>query len=129
MSLLPFLALYIAIVFAPMTAAIRDLMAHQIRIERTRAVLNLAVRDGAQMSAPGADGHLVGEPAAMAARVAEIWADARIPGAVLERVSCEPDPPVCRAWARVTTRGFLGTLSARVAAEGIVLEGITREGQ
>ena len=129
MSLLPFLALYIAIVFAPLTAAIRDLMVHQIRIERTRAVLNLAVRDGAQMSAPNERGHLVGEPGAMAARVAEIWAGARIPGAVLEQVSCAPDPPVCRAQARVITRGFLGTLSARVVAEGTVLEGITQEGQ
>ena len=129
MSLLPFLALYLAVVFAPMAAAVRDLMVHQIRIERTRAVLNLAVRDGAQMSAPNERGHLVGEPGAMAARVAEIWAGARIPGAVLERVSCAPDPPVCRAQARVTTRGFLGTLSARVVAEGMVLEGITQEGQ
>jgi hypothetical protein len=94
MSLLPFLALYLAIVFAPMTAAVRDLMVHQIRIERTRAVLNLAVRDGAQRSAPGADA-LRGDPAAMAARVAEIWADARIPGAVLERGFLRAVPPVC----------------------------------
>ncbi|WP_448592639.1 hypothetical protein [Thermoflexus hugenholtzii] len=129
MSLLPFLALYIALVFAPMAAAVRDLMVHQIRIERTRATLNLALRDGAQMSTLDADGHLVGDPAAMAARVMEIWADARIPGAVLEEVTCVPAPPACAARARVTTRGFLGTLSARVMIEGTVLEGIIREGQ
>ncbi|WP_376789132.1 hypothetical protein [Thermoflexus sp.] len=129
MSLLPFLALYIAIVFAPLTAAIRDLMVHQIRIERTRAVLNLALRDGAQVSAPDARGHLVGDPAAMEARVWEIWAGARIPGAVLEEVSCTPAPPTCHARVRVTTRGLLGTLSARIAVEANVLEGITREGQ
>jgi hypothetical protein len=60
----------------------------------------------------------------MAARVVEIWADARIPGAVLEEVSCMSVPPARAARARVTTRGFLGTLSTRVAIEGTVLEGI-----
>ncbi len=129
MSLLPFLALYLAIVFAPLYAAVRDLMVHQIRIERTRAVLNLATRDGAQMSAPDPQGHLVGDPAAMEARVQEIWTGARIPGAVLEGVSCVPAPPACQARARVTTRGFLGTLSAHIAVEARVLEGITQEGQ
>ncbi|SNB60163.1 hypothetical protein [Thermoflexus hugenholtzii] len=129
MSLLPFLALYLAVVFAPMAAAVRDLMVHQIRIERTRAVLNLALRDGAQMSAPDETGRLRGDPAAMVVRVAEIWAGARIPDAVLEEVSCVPVPPACAARARVTTRGFLGTLSTRVAIEGTVLEGILREGQ
>jgi hypothetical protein len=129
MSLLSFLALYLAVVFAPMAAAVRDLMVHQIRIERTRAVLNLAVRDGAQRSAPDASGRLRGDPAAMAARVVEIWADARIPGAVLEEVSCMSVPPACAARARVTTRGFLGTLSTRVTIEGTVLEGILQEGQ
>ncbi|WP_448593731.1 hypothetical protein [Thermoflexus hugenholtzii] len=129
MSLLPFLALYLAMVFAPMVAAVRDLMVHQIRIERTRAVLNLAVRDGAQMSTRDGQGHLVGDPAAMTARVVEIWTGARIPGAVLEEVACMPVPPACAARARVTTRGFLGTLSTRVMIEGTVLEGIIREGQ
>ncbi|GBD09128.1 hypothetical protein HRbin22_01375 [Candidatus Thermoflexus japonica] len=129
MSLLPFLALYIAIVFAPLYAAVRDLMVHQIRIERARAVLSLATRDGAQMSAPDPRGRLTGDPAAMEARVREIWAGARIPGAVLESVSCQPRPPRCEARATVTTRGLLGTLRARIRGVSTVLEGIQREGE
>ncbi len=129
MSLLPFLALYIAIVFVPLYAAARDLMVHQIRIERARATLALATRDGAQLSAPDAYGHLAGRPEAMEARVREIWAGARIPGAALESVACQPRPPRCTARAVVITRGLLGTLRARVEGVSTVLEGITQEGQ
>lgn len=129
MSLLPFFALYIALVFAPMYAAVRDLMVHQIRIERTRAVLDLALRDGAQMAAPDGEGHLQGDPTEMAARVYEIWARARISGAVLEEVSCTPDPPACAARAWVITQGFLGTLSTQVVSGGTTLMGIMKEDQ
>jgi len=124
MSLLPFLALYIAIVFAPLYAAVRDLMVHQIRIERTRAVLALATRDGAQVARPGADGRLEGIPGRMEARVWEIWSGAGIPGATLTRVACVPRPPRCEAQAEVVTRGLLGTLRARVRGEGTALLGI-----
>jgi len=129
MSLLPFLALYIAIVFAPLYAAVRDLMVHQIRVERTRATLALATRDGAQMATPDARGRLTGVPGHMEARAREVWARARIPGATLDYVSCQPRPPRCEAQATVVTRGFLGTLRARVRGSSTVLEGIRQEGE
>lgn len=129
MSLLPFLALFIAVVFAPLYAAVRDLMVHQIRIERARATLALATRDGAQMAVLNERGRLQGIPERMEARVREIWAGARIPGATLEAVSCQALPPRCAARATVTTRGFLGTLRAGVRGEATVLLGIAREGQ
>ncbi|MFN3928730.1 MAG: hypothetical protein ACK4OK_03750 [Thermoflexus sp.] len=129
MSLLPFLALYIAIVFVPLYAAARDLMIHQIRIERARATLSLATRDGVQLSAPDASGRLQGNPGAMEARVREVWAGARIPGAVLESVVCQPRPSRCTARATVVTRGLLGTLQARLEGNAVALEGIEREGE
>ncbi len=129
MSLLPFLALYIAIVFVPLYAAARDLMIHQIRIERARATLSLATRDGLQLSAPDALGRLRGDPGAMEARVRAVWAGARIPGAILELVECQPQPPRCTARATVVTRGLLGTLRARLEGDAIALEGIEREGE
>lgn len=129
MSLLPFLALYVAIVFAPLYAAVRDLMVHQIRIERARATLSLATRDGAQMATLDERGRLVGVPGAMEARVRAVWSGARIPGATLEGVACQPRPPRCEARATVVTRGFLGTLQARVRGVSTVLEGIRQEGE
>ncbi len=129
MSLLPFLALYLAIVFAPLYAAVRDLMVHQIRIERARATLALATRDGVQMARPDESGQLEGDPGQMEARVQEMWLGARIPGARLERVTCRSRPPQCEAWVVVTTRGFLGTLQTRVRGESTVLRGIERENQ
>ncbi|WP_322798363.1 hypothetical protein [Thermoflexus sp.] len=130
MSLLPFFALYFAIVFVPLYAAVRDLMVHQIRIERTRAALALATRDGAQMAVIGPGGTLQGVPGWMERRVVEVWNDARIPGATLSRVECASGPPPrCSATAEVVTRGFLGTLRARVRGDGTVLHGITRGNQ
>jgi len=129
MSLLPFLALYIAIVFAPLYVAVRDLMVHQIRIERARATRSLATRDRIQLSAPNASGRLQGNPRVMEAQVREVWAGARILGPVLESMACQPWPSRCTARATVVTRGLLGMLRARLEGDAIALEGIEREGE
>ena len=65
----------------------------------------------------------------MEARAREVWARARIPGATLDYVSCQPRPPRCEAQAAVVTQGFLGTLQARVRGSSAVLEGIRQEGE